>query len=103
MLASPKRGLGRKLLDVTVEEVTAGTVPGGKKCKKVGRLGLNLAMRLLQHTPQTQVPGLHKEKHYLVDILTVYFDICVAKKQVLQPTSLHEEILFRLPWKHKST
>lgn len=63
-----------------VEEVTAGAIPGGKKCKKFGRLGLILAMRLLQNTPQTQVPGLHKEKHYLVDILTVYFDIYVTKK-----------------------
>lgn len=76
-------------------------IPGCKKCKKVGRLGLNLAMSLLQNT--TQLPGLHKEKHYLVDILTVYFAVCVAENQVLQPTSLHEESLFRLPWKHKST
>lgn len=71
--------------------------------QKLGRLGLNLDMRPLQNTMQTQPPDLHKDKHYLVDTLTVYSAICVAEKQVLQLTSLNEESLFRLPWKHKST
>lgn len=71
--------------------------------QEVGRFGLNLPMRLLQNTVQTQLPGLHKEGHYLVATLTVYFAICVAEKQVLQATSLHEERLFGLSWKDKST
>lgn len=71
--------------------------------QNAGRLGLNLAMRPLQNTMQIQFPGLHEEKHYPVDILTVYFATCVAEDQVLQSTSLHEESLFRLPWKHKTT
>lgn len=69
--------------------------------QKLGRLGLNLDMKPLQNT--MQLPGLYKDKHYLVDTLTVYFTICGAENQLLQPTCLYEESLFRLPWKHKST
>lgn len=49
--------------------------------QKFGRLGPNLDMGPLQNARQAQLPGLHKDKHYFVAILTVYSAIYVAENQ----------------------
>ena len=69
--------------------------------QKDGRFGLNPAVRLLQNTVWTQLPVLHKQRHYLAASLTAYFAICEVESQLSQPTCLHEGSLFWLPQKRE--